>query len=383
VGSEGAGGKPGASKKAAGASEAETTPGGASTAIPPTERPPITNVWLIDLSGGSLGQATSKPVLDPYLARDLLPQGTLLSSYTLPARAELANDIALLSGQGPNAASEADCPVYSEVIPPTLTGASGLASGTGCVYPHAVQTLADELTAASETWRAYVQGLGASNCPHPTIGASDPTHAPVPGTGYLGFRNPFVYFHSLLDGGACASGDVDLGALAGDLAQPAQTPNLSWIVPSACADGSSVPCAPGAGAGLAAADGFLHAQLPAILATAAYRRHGLVVITFDSGASGKAGSPGKSPATASRSRVGALLLSPFVRSGARVSSAYDEYSLLKSLERIFGVPLLGHAADPRVQEFDARVFRPTKRAAHTASHGRPAAPDPGARRSLG
>ena len=36
---------------------------------------------------------------------------------------------------------------------------------------------------------------------------------------YATFRNPFVYFHSILDSSACAADDVGLSALKGDLAQ--------------------------------------------------------------------------------------------------------------------------------------------------------------------
>ncbi len=243
------------------------------------------------------------------MAKQLLPKGALLSGYTLTAPSSLANGIALLSGQGVNLDTEQNCPTYSELQPPTVS-ATGLAEGVGCVYPAAVQTLADELTAAGLTWKAYVQSMeagqaspsgpgsagsagasgtgttsattpapgtgsapaagtvttpaagasspaGAASCRHPEPGAPDPDQTASSGDPYLTFRNPFVYFHSLLDGGACASDDVDFARLQSDLATPANTPNLSWIVPSACDDGAGAPCSSGAPAGLAPADDFL------------------------------------------------------------------------------------------------------------------------------
>jgi hypothetical protein len=57
--------------------------------------------------------------------------------------------------------------------------------------------------------------------------------------------------------------------------------------------------------------------------------------------------------------VGALIVSPFVNAGAKNSEAFDAYSLLKSLERLFGVPLLGHAAKQGVTELGARIYRST------------------------
>jgi hypothetical protein len=118
-------------------------------------------------------------------------------------------------------------------------------------------------------------------------------------------------------------------------------------------------CGAGAPSGLAASDAFLKEILPTIMATAAYRDHGLIVIASDSPAS----------ATAGR-RVGALLLSPFLASGATDTTSYDNFSLLRSLERLYGVLPLGHAEDKGVAPFGADVYRATKRAAKAASrHG--------------
>jgi hypothetical protein len=374
------------------------------------------------IAAGQAQIAAGHAQTDPYLTKQLLPKGALLSGYTLTASSSLANGIAVLSGQGVNLDTEQNCPTYSELQPPTLS-ATGLTEGVGCVYPSAVQTLADELTAAGLTWKAYVQGMepggtsssvagaggagtsgggttsattpapgvgstpapgatpatgtgttpapgasspaSAASCRHPEPGAPDPNQAPSPGDPYLTFRNPFVYFHSLLDGGACASDDVDFARLQSDLATPANTPNLSWIVPSACDDGASAPCSSGAPAGLASADDFLKEVVPQILTTAAYREGGLIAIVPDSG-TGAAGSSNTKP-------VGALLLSPFVHAGAHVTESLNDFSLLKSLSRQFGVLPLGHANDPSVASFGAAVYSSSGKAAKSASTAKKAA----------
>jgi hypothetical protein len=329
--------------------------------------PPIKHVWVIALSEVNLGAALADPNADPYLAKQLAPKGALLSDFTLSASSALGNGIALLSGQSVNLDTEQNCPSYIELQPPEISAASGLAEGVGCVYPAAVKTLPDELTAAGLTWKAYVQGMATSQsgsgtptqpatplltCRHPEPGATDPNHAPLPGDPYLSFRNPFVYFHSLLDGGACASNDVDLAALQGDLTTPASTPSFSWIAPSACNDGSGTPCTPGAAAGLGPADALLKEAVGQILATAAYREGGLIAIVPDSAPA--------TPASAASKPAGALLLSPFVRGGAHVSERFNDFSLLKSLTRLFGVLPLGHANDPSATSFGATVYRTTK-----------------------
>jgi hypothetical protein len=357
----------------------------------PTRLPAITHVWLIDLSRQSFSSALRQTTQDPYLARRLIPEGTLLSNYTLTATSPLANDVALLSGQGVNTDTEQDCPTYSEVQPPEVSAKTGFVEGVGCVYPLPVKTLADELTTAGLIWRAYLQDMdpvsatapaaaaaspahstvptapanpaeaqSGPNCPHPALGSTSSPPVTAQGNDYLPYRNPFIYFDSLLVSGACASDDVDLQRLQNDLSSAASTPNFSWIVPSACHDGDPTPCATGAPSGLAAADAFLEETVPAITSTDDYKRHGLIVITFDTG-------PSVSGAPPDNQRVGALLLSPFVKARAKLTSHFQTFSLLKSLERLYGVPLLGHAADPGVTQFGATVYRATETAAQAAS----------------
>ncbi|HEY5262312.1 MAG TPA: hypothetical protein VIJ33_09380, partial [Solirubrobacteraceae bacterium] len=151
-GSPSEGASEGSSSKGSGGGE-KTTPG------TPIKRPPIKHVWLIALSGVSLDAALKDPTADPYLAKQLAPKGTLLSDYTLSAPSALGNGIALLAGQGVNLDTEQNCPSYVELQPPTVSATNGLTEGVGCVYPAAVKTLADELTAGGLTWKAYVQDM--------------------------------------------------------------------------------------------------------------------------------------------------------------------------------------------------------------------------------
>ncbi len=67
--------------------------------------------------------------------------------------------------------------------------------------------------------------------------------------------------------------------------------------------------------------------MPTILASPAYQQDGLLVITFAGGPT--AGSPSKN---------GALLLSRYVTAGTTVDTAYDPYSLLRTIEDLFALP---------------------------------------------
>ena len=55
-------------------------------------------------------------------------------------------------------------------------------------------------------------------------------------------------------------------------------------------------------------------------------------------------------------RVGAVALSPFIKPGTKSKAAYNHYSLLKTVETIFGLPPLGDARQPQVHAFGADMF---------------------------
>jgi hypothetical protein len=132
---------------------------------------------------------------------------------------------------------------------------------------------------------------------------------------------------SSLEGSAFAS---EAGLLSGE---PPQT--LDSIVQPPCPEGAAgAACAPETAGALTAADEFLKATLPAITASAAYRAHGLIVITFGSVGNATASSLPAGAATATLSSeppVGVLLLSPFARAGARPATAFNPTSPKQSL----------------------------------------------------
>jgi hypothetical protein len=132
---------------------------------------------------------------------------------------------------------------------------------------------------------------------------------------------------SSLDAGAFAS---EAGLLGGE---PPQT--LDSIVQPPCPEGAAgATCAPETAGALSAADEFLKATVPSITASAAYKAHGLIVITFGTvGNATASGLPaGASTATlGSVPPVGVLLLSPFARAGARPAPAFNPTSPKQSL----------------------------------------------------
>ena len=120
--------------------------------------PAIRHVWLVVLSGESYAALYGPKSKAHYLDSSLLPTGTLLTNYYAVAHGALADDVALLSGQGPTPQLQANCPEYETLEPGTIDSFTGQARGQGCVFPATVSTLAGQFAANGLTWRAYIGG---------------------------------------------------------------------------------------------------------------------------------------------------------------------------------------------------------------------------------
>ena len=259
--------------------------GGGSGPAAPSLLPPVKHVFVIMLSDQGYDQTFNAPRVDPYLAKTLRKQGELLPNYYAVASGELANEIALISGQGPTAQTAANCPRFADVNP-GVAAAMGQVIGSGCVYPSSTLTLAGQLTTAKKSWKAYVQDM--SNGPHgqpktcrrPALGSVDAGQSASRRDPYVTWSNPFVYFHSITKPD-CVKDDVGLTQLTADLKTVKTTPAFSYIVPNPCSAGSDQPCVPNAKSGLAAADAFLQSVVPKIERSPAYKADGLIAITFD------------------------------------------------------------------------------------------------------
>ncbi|HTK17076.1 MAG TPA: alkaline phosphatase family protein, partial [Acidimicrobiia bacterium] len=309
-----------------------------------------------------------------YLNKTLRPQGQLLTQYFGTAHASLGNYIAQISGQAPNPETQADCITFKEFVA-TGSGANGQVLGAGCVYPKSVHTIADQLDAKRLTWKSYQEDIANSatepkTCRHPAIGAGDTTLIARSGDMYATRHNPFVYFHSVIDEPSCAKNVVGLDAMTTDLGSVATTPNLSYITPNLCHDGHDEPCVNGEPGGLKSADQFLKRWVPKILASPAFGADGMLVITFDeaelSGDHGDSSACCHTPPSPNSAkpglngpgggRVGALVISDRVEPGSTTATPYNHYSLLCSLENVWGLDHLGFAAAPGLNCFGKDVY---------------------------
>jgi phospholipase C len=329
--------------------------------------PPVGHVFVINLENKGYDQTWGPTSAAPYLSQTLRAQGVLLSQYYGIGHNSLDNYLAQISGQGPNAETQADCQTYDEFVQ-TGTAPQGQAIGQGCVYPSSVPTLPGQLTAAGRSWKGYMEDM-STPCRHPQLGTQDTTQTAKVGDQYAARHDPFVYFHAIIDSPVCQGNVVDLTGLPADLQRASTTPNLSYITPNLCHDGHDSPCVDGQPGGLASADAWLRQWVPQITSSPAFQKDGMLVITFDESGSPQQDSSaccGEGPGPNSPlpgiggpggGRVGALVLSPrFVTPNTWNSTPYNHYSLLASIEDLFGLAHLGYAGAPDLPTFGTDVY---------------------------
>jgi phosphatidylinositol-3-phosphatase len=378
----------------------------------PVAGAPIRHVFVIVLENKDYADTFGTSTQDPYLQKTLVPQGALLTQYYGTGHASLDNYLSLISGQASTVDTSDDCISrsgggtgnFADMVSTGMAPQNQVISSGGCVYPAQVRTLANQLTDAHLSWKGYMEDMGndpareSATCGRPAIGAgtdravsAEAPSSNVPqGDAYATRHNPFVYFHSIIDTPACATQIVNLKGLDADLKSVRSTPNLVFVTPNLCNDGhdgsgtgeAGKTCVDGKPGGLTSADAFLQAWVPKIIASPAFKKDGLLIITFDEGnytrtttrdeATGKTTLsivfPGQScchqqpgpnlaharPATLTLrdtptlkqdlvfngyggDRIGALLLSPFVKPGSTSDTPYNHFSMLRSLEDVFGV----------------------------------------------
>jgi phosphatidylinositol-3-phosphatase len=327
---------------------------------------------------------------NPWLGHKLQTQGALLTHYYGTGHNSLDNYITMISGQAPNPTTSADCPTYSDFQPsPAQFASGGQAMGQGCVYPANVKTLANQLTTKSIGWRGYMEDMGNDTSREPAkcgspgdpsgAGVQDGTQRATPKDQYAARHNPFVYFHSLLDTGLCKSNVFPLTKLKADLKQTSTTRRLSFITPNLCDDGHDAPChgkdiKGSTAGGLVSIDHFLSVWVPLIKQSPAFKKDGLLIITTDEASSSDATAccnerPGPSdPQPGIRGpgggRIGTLVIGHCVGAGRKVKTPYNHYSLLRSLENLFGIHKggsdgkghLGYAGASGLKAFGSDVF---------------------------
>jgi hypothetical protein len=262
-----------------------------------TGLPDFSHVYLIILENkeyGSIVGASAAPYENSLIARYGLATGFYAETH--PSE---PNYIALTSG-----------------------GLQGTDSdGT---YDLSVPNLFDQVETSGRTWHVYAQGY-PGGC---YTGSTSPTVTDGPGQpgDYARKHNPAISYTSISkDPQRCSR----ITSLAGF--DPAAA-NLELIIPNQINDMHSSSVAVG--------DAFLRDFVPQIVDSPAFA-NSVLFITFDEGSSDTNGG----------GHIATIVASPGMTPGSRFDGQANHYSLLRTIEQAWGLPLLGEAANAEPLDF--------------------------------
>jgi hypothetical protein len=176
-----------------------------------------------------------------------------------------------------------------------------------------------QLSKAGLSWRGYMQSL-------PRAGST------VPAAGTYGKKHdPFLLSSDLLADPAQVMNVRTLADLGPDL-DAGRAPSFSFIVPDVCNDMHGAPECRDRAALDRAGDAFVDSWTKRIMASPSWKAGSVIVVTFDEGGGGDPLGGG--------GRVMTIVATQTGPRGVVSRAAYNHYSLLRTLQEGFGLPLL-------------------------------------------
>ncbi|WP_407539199.1 alkaline phosphatase family protein [Deinococcus radiomollis] len=278
-------------------SVAVLSPAGASTA--PVQKPgaqpsqTLSHVFVIVLENHSLKDTLGNASM-PAINRLARTYG-YAANYTGVAHPSLPNYVAMIAGSTMNFTSDDPAPRF------------------------AGDNLALQLSRAGLSWRGYMQAL-------PKAGSL----APYAGT-YGKKHNPFMLSSDLLADPAQVLNVRTLTDLGPDL-DAGHAPSFSFIVPDVCNDMHGAPECRSRSQLDRAGDAFVDTWTKRIMASPSWKTGSAIVVTFDEGGGGDTQGGG--------GRIATIVVAQGGPKGVVSQGTYNHYSLLRTLEEGFGLPLL-------------------------------------------
>ena len=192
--------------------------------------------------------------------------------------------------------------------------------------------LSAQLKTAGVTWKSYAEGIAGTKCPLTGVGLYSPKHTPQ------------IYFDDVtgtndVNSAYCIAHVRPYTELATDLAGNSVA-RYNFITPNLCNDmhgeifGTNCPSL--TTDMVKKGDDWLKANVPVILNSSAYKNGGVLFIVWDEGDENLINGASDGP-------VPMLVLSPLAKTGYASTTVYTHSSMLRTVEEIFGVPLLRDA----------------------------------------
>ena len=185
------------------------------------------------------------------------------------------------------------------------------------VYNLGASSIFDQIEASGRTWRAYEQGY-PGNC-FTGSSASGGTDGIGQVGGYVRKHDPAISYTSISGNPTRCANIVSLAGF-----DPAAA-DFEFITPNLINDMHDGSIQDG--------DSFLKAFVPRITGSSAFA-NSVVLITWDEGSSGANGG----------GHVATIAITPKMTAGFQATGTYSHYSLLRTIEQAWGLPLLGGAS---------------------------------------
>ena len=170
-----------------------------------------------------------------------------------------------------------------------------------------VDNIAQRLTAAGKTWKAYEEDL-------PSVGYTGGDTA-----NYVKHHNPFVYFSSVNGSSSQLNNVVPFTQFSTDITNN-QLPNFGFIVPNLQHDAHDGT--------LAAADQWLQTNITPLLNSTAFQQSGLLIIVFDESENDNTNGGGK---------IAMVMVSSKSKSGFQSATLYQHQDTLRTILQTLGV----------------------------------------------
>ena len=220
--------------------------------------------------------------------------------------------------------------------------------------------LVDQLEARRLTWKAYMQSIPSVGSTVEYAPVDVVTGVSVPRKLYAQKHDPFMYFSDIRNDAKRMQRIVPFDGFARDLAK-GDIPSFVWISPDQCHDMHGVSAANAAALGIpdcaspdsgldhkviALGDTFLKTTVDAIMHSRAWHENSAIVIAWDendySGTEGCCSTPlGAGADVLGGGHAPALVITSRNARHQSVNTAYNHYSLLGTIQRLWGLDCLG------------------------------------------
>ncbi len=331
----------------------------------------LDHIFYIMMENHGTNQIIGNTADAPAINR-LASQYGLATNYFGVTHPSLPNYLAAVSGdfQGIwddcKAGADVTCapeefvPDSGDATSTVLLTAAEIASSSAKPHLFDGANLVDQLEAKRLTWKAYMQSI-------PSVG-STVEYAPVdvvagvstPRKLYAQKHDPFMYFSDIRNNPHRMQRIVPFDGFARDLARD-EVPNFVWISPDQCHDMHGVSADNAAAVGIpdcaspdsgldhkviALGDAFVKTTVDAIMHSRAWRENSAIVIAFDendyTGTQGCCSAPlGVGGDVLGGGHAPALVITSRKARHQSVDTAFNHYSLLGTIQRLWGLDCLG------------------------------------------